>query len=295
MAVADFSLPRWLDQSNTDLVPNAMAKGAAVGASIAHAMQGAAQIRQAQQRIALMQAEDARRQQEFQEKAQAEAMRYQGFQNFARDREILRATGKVTEEQASQQALMKNLHMITAGDPRALGTIVNQSTDNTRDIQRLTDLRTHQTESDRLRAAEIAARAATAQEKETGLNERENLRQKGRVDLLSEKAKTSKVVEKHLSTNDRLAMQAELKSLDSTAEDYSAKVDAINAKYDAIKTGKPTPQQLRIEANQKTIRDNLAKHDATAVVSVISPSGKRGTIPRSQLEDALKQGYKEAP
>lgn len=49
----------------------------------------------------------------------------------------------------------------------------------------------------------------------------------------------------------------------------------------------PTPSQAQAE-----IRRRATAPTSTETVVVISPTGRRGRIPKSELEDALKQGYK---
>lgn len=63
--------------------------------------------------------------------------------------------------------------------------------------------------------------------------------------------------------------------------EYERRKQEILKKYDAKRVGTPKPAESA-PASDKRVR-------------VVSPSGKVGNIPESQLEEALKQGYKPAP
>lgn len=332
MAVADFSLPAWLNQDNTMLVPDAMAKGAAAGTAIAHAMQGAAQVRQAQQRLNMIKAEDQRQQAEFEQKAKMEAMRYQGFQNFARDREILKAQPGMTEELASQQALMKNLHLITAGDPRALATVMDRSADNERQSyslglqhdrlalaeksamekirlggenlelrkKGLEDTERHRTEADKFKRDKEESDYKKDLEiqnlRSSAASKLEEQKQTGRVELADKKKEIADPIEEEKEAIDAEIAKNKIdlakspkKKLWDLGED-NRKIAIRNLEKQKAALGSVAPAKSKPGGAAPEIRED-AQPD---MVPIIAPDGRHGFIPRTNLEKALKAGYKEA-
>lgn len=108
-----------------------------------------------------------------------------------------------------------------------------------------------------------------------------------------------------LTETDLVAMRSELSTLDNIFKEgklkgtkkpgmfstgftetpeaeYERRKQEILKKYDAKRVGTPRPAEATAPATDKRVR-------------VVSPSGKVGNIPESQLEEALKQGYKPAP
>lgn len=63
--------------------------------------------------------------------------------------------------------------------------------------------------------------------------------------------------------------------------EYERRKQEILKKYDAKRVGTPKPAEAAPTGDKR--------------VRVVSPSGKVGNIPESQLEEALKQGFKPAP
>lgn len=71
--------------------------------------------------------------------------------------------------------------------------------------------------------------------------------------------------------------------------------DMLSLLEETNKAGKMRLQSVesQLSETKKNHRESHeAKSDSAGRVTVVSPTGKKGTIPASQLNDALKQGYK---
>lgn len=172
---------------------------------------------------------------------------------------------------------------------------------------------TQQSITDRNQAS-IDSRFSLFDQKLDGLAQMEGLKQENRealttlrndLNILRDSLKPTRTGQlvHDLTETDLVAMRSELSTLDNIFKEgklkgtkkpgmfergftetpeaeYERRKQEILKKYDAKRVG--TPKPAAPPATDKRVR-------------VVSPSGKVGNIPESQLEEALKQGYKPAP
>jgi hypothetical protein len=122
----------------------------------------------------------------------------------------------------------------------------------------------------------------------------------------SELAKARSARERHQKLID-LAMQAKQNGDDATAAHYMQRAEAVRPQAEAeLNAFNPKPGEINAGAVAGLPTNpplSIAPPGGGAQgagaalagrVTVVSPDGKRGSIPANQLEQALKQGYKKA-
>lgn len=118
--------------------------------------------------------------------------------------------------------------------------------------------------------------------------ELEDRRQRNRQEMLRLRPTGTRPAQLDLDRSDQMLMDAELDNLKTWRSIHSS------TKYDA-----EYEQRLRGIEQKFAVRKKTTAQPAPATsdkrVRVVSPDGKVGNIPESQLEEALKQGYKPAP